>query len=71
MSLILISACENGKSPPPNKDLCHGAAIIWYNASSSYDLKEKIRIQSNNEFACEQCFNYLSREEQIVCQIDE
>jgi hypothetical protein len=66
-----LNSCKSSPERSYSKDLCQGAQLIYFEADKSYSDKDQDYILSNNVFACNNCFDYLTKEEQITCINDE
>jgi len=44
--------------------LCFGSALIFV---ESEERKEQELMIANNEFVCEECYNYLSNRDKKIC----
>jgi len=64
--LSLISGCVNTQKEP-SKDLCYGAHLEYFYASSTYTREEKENKIASNDFFCGKCIDSLTYEEQTYC----
>lgn len=65
--MMLVNACNLGRRPEirSGTDNCEGRSVLIFIDSSRRETDMSI---ANNEYACSECFKYLSNEDQKICE---
>lgn len=69
LMMSLIASCKSGKNDPLSleKELCAGSYLMYFDHTTPLRKEDKVHIIVNNRNACDQCYNYLTFDEQQTC----
>lgn len=68
MLMSALNSCVN--SPSVSKDLCYGSYLQLFEEGVAYAKEQEDNMIAHNLYACNHCLNYLTHDEQEICNSD-